>query len=53
MFLEFHRVLAPGGQLMLVFFQVGDDRGHRAEVFGKVICVDWYRRQPDVIAGLL
>ncbi|MET8637666.1 class I SAM-dependent methyltransferase [Streptomyces sp. NPDC004680] len=51
-FFEFHRVLAPGGQLMLVF-QVGDDRGHRAEAFGKAICVDWYRQQPDEIAGLL
>lgn len=49
---EFHRVLAPGGQLMLVF-QVGDDQGHRAEAFGKAICVDWYRQQPDEIAGLL
>ncbi|WP_328863149.1 class I SAM-dependent DNA methyltransferase [Streptomyces sp. NBC_00306] len=51
-FFEFHWVLAPGGQLMLVF-QVGDDRGHRDEAFGKAVCVDWYRQQPDEIAELL
>ncbi|MBL1120521.1 methyltransferase domain-containing protein [Streptomyces sp. 110] len=51
-FSEFHRVLAPGGQVMLVF-QVGDDRGHRSEAFGKAICLDWYRQQPDEIANLL
>jgi SAM-dependent methyltransferase len=51
-FTEFHRVLAPGGQLMLSF-QVGDDRGHRAEAFGKTVCLDWYRQQPDEVAELL
>ncbi|MEU1907363.1 class I SAM-dependent methyltransferase [Streptomyces hygroscopicus] len=51
-FSEFHRVLAPGGQAMLVF-QVGDDRGHRSGAFGKAICLDWYRQQPDEIADLL
>ncbi|MFJ9028620.1 class I SAM-dependent methyltransferase [Streptomyces sp. NPDC102274] len=51
-FFEFHRVLAPGGQLMVVF-QVGNDQGHRAEAFGKAVCVDWYRQQPDEIADLL
>jgi ubiquinone/menaquinone biosynthesis C-methylase UbiE len=51
-FAEFHRVLAPGGQLMLVF-QIGDDRGHRAEAFGKPVCLDWYRQQPDEVAELL
>lgn len=49
---EFHRVLAPGGQLLHVF-QLGDDQGHRADAFGKAVCVDWYRQQPDEIAGLL
>lgn len=29
-FTEFHRVLAPGGLLMLVF-QIGDEQGHRTE----------------------
>ncbi|MEU5944375.1 class I SAM-dependent methyltransferase [Micromonospora sp. NPDC047465] len=51
-FAEFHRVLAPGGQLMLAF-QVGDDRLHRDEAFGKPICVDWYRQQPDEVTALL
>lgn len=51
-FAEFHRVLAPGGQLMLVF-QVGDDRGHRDQVDGLAISLDWYRQQPDEIAELL
>lgn len=49
---EFHRVLAPGGQLLLAF-QVGADRGHRDEAFGKPICLDWYRQQPDELAALL
>jgi len=49
---EFHRVLAPGGQLMLVF-QVGDERMHRDEVFGKPVNLDWYRQRPDELAGLL
>jgi len=51
-FAEFHRVLAPAGQLMLVF-QVGDERGHRDEVFGKPVNLDWYRQQPDEVARLL
>jgi ubiquinone/menaquinone biosynthesis C-methylase UbiE len=51
-FTEFHRVLAPDGQLMLGF-QVGDDRGHRTEAFGKNICLDFYQQQPDEVAELL
>jgi ubiquinone/menaquinone biosynthesis C-methylase UbiE len=51
-FTEFHWVLAPNGQLMLAF-QIGDDRGHRAEAFGKSVCLDWYRQQPDEVAELL
>src|SRR6266536_93059 len=35
-FAEFHRVLTPGGQLMLAF-QVGDDRRHFDEVDGLAI----------------
>ena len=48
----FHRVLAPGGQLMLAF-QIGDDRTHRDEVDGVRISLDWYRQQPDEVAELL
>jgi SAM-dependent methyltransferase len=51
-FAEFARVLAPGGHLMLGF-QVGDDRGHRSEAFGKRVSLDWYRQRPDDIARLL
>jgi SAM-dependent methyltransferase len=51
-FAEFFRVLAPGGLLMLVF-QVGDDRGHRSEAFGLPVSIDWYRQQPDEVSGLL
>jgi SAM-dependent methyltransferase len=51
-FAEFHRVLAPGGYLMLAF-QIGDEKHHRDEVFGKAIDCDWYRQQPDDIVGLL
>jgi len=49
---EFHRVLAPGGQLMLAF-QVGSDRMHRDEVFDKPVCLDWYRQHPEEVAQLL
>jgi SAM-dependent methyltransferase len=51
-FAEFHRVLVPGGHLMLAF-QVGSDKHHRDEVFGKPIDCDWYRQQPDDVVGLL
>jgi SAM-dependent methyltransferase len=52
-FTEFHRVLVPGGQLLLVF-QVGDDRGRRDQVDSLPIPpLDWYRQQPDQVADLL
>jgi SAM-dependent methyltransferase len=51
-FAEFHRVLAPGGHLMLAF-QIGDEKHHRDEVFGKTINCDWYRQQPEDVVGLL
>jgi len=49
---EFHRVLAPGGQLLLVF-QIGSEKRHLDEVFGKTINCDWYRQQPDDLVELL
>jgi ubiquinone/menaquinone biosynthesis C-methylase UbiE len=52
LFTEFQRVLAPGGVLMLVF-QIGDEHTHRTELFGTPISIDWYRQQPDEVAGLL
>jgi SAM-dependent methyltransferase len=51
-FAEFHRVLAPGGHLLLAF-QVGDEPCHLAEAFGHVVSLDFYRFQPDRIAQLL
>ncbi|TDO33811.1 methyltransferase family protein [Kribbella sp. VKM Ac-2527] len=52
LFAEFHRVLAPGGVLMLVF-QIGDEQNHRTELFGTPISIHWYRQQPDEVADLL
>jgi SAM-dependent methyltransferase len=51
-FAEFHRVLAPGEVLMLVF-QIGDDQIHRDDFLGTPVCVDWYRQRPDDVANLL
>ncbi|MGH3900097.1 MAG: class I SAM-dependent methyltransferase [Pseudonocardiaceae bacterium] len=51
-FAEFHRVLAPGGHLLLAF-QVGDEPRHLAEAFGHVVSLDFYRFQPDRVAQLL
>jgi SAM-dependent methyltransferase len=51
-FAEFYRVLAPGGQLLMAF-QVGDDRGHRDEVWGIPVSLDWYRQRPEEVADLL
>jgi len=51
-FAEFHRVLAPGGHL-LVAFQAGDERRHVTEAFGRPVCVDAYRLPPGDVAGLL
>jgi ubiquinone/menaquinone biosynthesis C-methylase UbiE len=52
LFAEFHRVLAPGGVLMLVF-QVGHERAQRTEYAGTAIELDFYRQEPDEVAGLL
>ncbi|MBT0772801.1 class I SAM-dependent methyltransferase [Kineosporia sp. J2-2] len=51
-FAEFHRVLAPGGHLLLGF-QVGSDSRHRDEAFGRPINLDWRRQQPDEVIALL
>ena len=51
-FAEFYRVLAPGGQLMLVF-QVGDEQGHRTDFRDTRVSVDWYRQRPDDVVKLL
>jgi SAM-dependent methyltransferase len=51
-FAEFHRVLSPGGHLLLVF-QVGDEVLHLTEAFGHAISVDFRRRRPERVAELL
>ncbi|MFG1624608.1 class I SAM-dependent methyltransferase [Kribbella sp. NPDC049227] len=52
LFAEFHRVLAPGGVLMLAF-QIGTENNHRTELFGTPISITWYRQQPTDLAALL
>jgi ubiquinone/menaquinone biosynthesis C-methylase UbiE len=52
LFAEFCRVLAPGGVLMLVF-QVGDERAQRTDYDGTAIELDFYRQQPDEVGRLL
>jgi SAM-dependent methyltransferase len=49
---EFHRVLAPGGHLLLAF-QAGDERRHVTEAFGRPVRVDAYRLPPGRVAELL
>lgn len=49
---EFHRVLAPGGHLVLAF-QVGDEPFHAAEVFGRRVALDFHRLSPDSVAAML
>ncbi|RBM18688.1 class I SAM-dependent methyltransferase [Streptomyces sp. PT12] len=51
-FAEFHRVLAPGGHLMLVF-QVGDEHAERTEAFGQAVRLHWYRQRPEELGELL
>lgn len=52
LFAEFHRVLRPGG-LLLLAFQVGTGTLHLAEALGREFGVDFHRGQPDRIAELL
>lgn len=51
-FAEFHRVLAPGGHLLLAF-QVGDEQRRRTEAFGREIALDYHLRLPEQVAELL
>jgi SAM-dependent methyltransferase len=49
---EFHRVLRPGGHVLLAF-QVGDDTLHLTEAFGRPIALDFHRLRPDAVVELL
>lgn len=49
---EFHRVLAPGGHLLLAF-QVGDEPLRLERPFGHPVTLDFHRRRPEHVAGLL
>ena len=49
---EFHRVLGPGGCLLLAF-QAGDRCVHLERAYGHEISLDAYRLSPEVIRELL
>ncbi|RKS08985.1 methyltransferase family protein [Nocardiopsis sp. Huas11] len=51
-FAEFHRVLAPGGHLMLAF-QVGDEPLYLERPLGHEVSLDFQRLRPDDVADLL
>jgi SAM-dependent methyltransferase len=51
-FAEFHRVLRPGGWV-LVAFQVGEQPREFKQMFGEQVSLTFYRRQPDEVALLL
>ncbi len=50
-FAEFHRVLAPGGYLLLAF-QVGDARVLLEQAYGHAVSFDVYRLSPDFVSEL-
>jgi SAM-dependent methyltransferase len=49
---EVHRVLAPGG-LLLLAFQVREEVMHLAEGLGQAMSLDFHPWQPDTVAELL
>jgi ubiquinone/menaquinone biosynthesis C-methylase UbiE len=51
-FAEFHRVLAPGGHL-LIAFKVGNQLRHLDQAYGHALSLDVYWMPPDEIAELL
>ncbi|MGW5062993.1 class I SAM-dependent methyltransferase [Streptomyces sp. NPDC004096] len=51
-FAEFHRVLAPGGHLLMAF-KVGDECVHLDHAYGHELALDVYRRPPERISELL
>ena len=51
-FAEFHRVLAPGGQLLLAF-QAGDELLYLSEAFGHPVSLEVHHRSPELVAEML
>jgi len=51
-FAEFHRVLAPGGHLLLAF-KIGDERRHLGQAYGHELSLDVYWMPPDHVAELV
>ncbi|WP_181798042.1 class I SAM-dependent methyltransferase [Streptomyces sp. WELS2] len=52
LFTEFHRVLAPGGRLLLAF-QTGDEPLHLDRPWGHPVELAFHRRRPERMAELL
>ncbi|GAA3813010.1 class I SAM-dependent methyltransferase [Streptomyces coacervatus] len=52
LFAEFHRVLAPGGHLLLAF-QAGDAPRRYDNPWGRPVSLDFQRRRPEHMADLL
>ncbi|MCQ9129939.1 class I SAM-dependent DNA methyltransferase [Streptomyces hilarionis] len=52
LFAEFHRVLAPGGHLLLAF-QVGDEPRRHEHPWGRPVTLDFERRRPERMEKLL
>jgi len=52
LFAELHRVLAPGGHLLLAF-QVGDEPRHHHRPWGHPVSLGFERRRPETMAALL
>jgi SAM-dependent methyltransferase len=52
-FAEFHRVLAPGGHVLLAFQCGEEERLHLAERFGRKVSLDYHWRTPEAVAGHL
>lgn len=51
-FSEFHRVLTPGGYVLLAF-QVGDQPRHLTDAFGESVDLLFHRRRPAAVAAEL
>ncbi|QMU79607.1 class I SAM-dependent methyltransferase [Streptacidiphilus sp. PB12-B1b] len=51
-FAECHRVLAPGGHMLLAF-KVGDQHWHREQAYGHAVSLDIYWLPPDQVAELM